>query len=253
MHQRTWYQPVDDATWTRLRERLKSGQIVGTKNDRRNQMHIELLAITPNAEELIERAGRTAHQSLEHQKVDSTAKFVRMLIKRGHHSVIEHASATFRVLGISRACTHQLVRHRLCSFTQQSQRYVNEDSFKYVVPKAISDNPEAIGVFRSFISQARWAYKQLHYLGIKNEDARFVLPNATQSEIVITANFREWRHIIQSRGSAPAQWEIREVAIAILRRLKEEAPNVFADLEIDEETRTVYRRRLRPCYRMNRN
>lgn len=205
------------------------------------KMNVELLAITPNAELLIESAGRTAYLSFDSQKPGSEKKFIQMLMKRGHESVLEHASATFRVTGVSRAFTHQLVRHRLCSFTQQSQRYVDESSFEYVVPESIRSCRRAMELFRAFINRARWIYAELQCLGIKNEDARFVLPNAITSEIVVTANFREWRHIIQLRGGSHAQWEIRRVAIAILKQLKALAPTTFGDLEIDEEREIVQR------------
>lgn len=204
-------------------------------------MNVELISITPYAERLIERAGRTAYQSHSSLELGSEEKFIRRLLKLGHESVLEHASATFRITGISRAFTHQLVRHRLCSFTQQSQRYVDESSFRFVEPDAIRKNLKAHDFFVASMRGCKVAYLALQELGIKNEDARFVLPNATQSEIVVTANFREWRHIIQLRGSSHAQWEIRRGAIAILRKLKDLAPTVFGDLEIDEESETIVR------------
>lgn len=202
-------------------------------------MEIDLLSITPGAERHIERAGRTAYLSSRRVTAESAGPFIRMLIERGHTSVLEHASASFRIRGVSRAFTHQLVRHRLCSFTQQSQRYVDESSFRFVEPESITNNFEARPVFTDAVYEARKAYVALQRLGIPKEDARFVLPNATQSEIVITANFREWRHIIQLRGSQGAQWEIRRVAIGVLRILKEKAPNVFGDLEIDLQKQVV--------------
>ncbi len=160
-----------------------------------------------------------------------------MLVKSGHHSVLEHASATFRIQGASRACTHQLVRHRLASITQQSQRYVSEDRFDYVEPPSVQSNPEAHELFVDFVEKARETYQRLQEIGIKNEDARFVLPNAVESEVVVTANFREWRHILAMRGSKRAQWEIVQVVLEVLRILKENAPAVFCDLEPRSEGR----------------
>ena len=180
-------------------------------------MEVELLTITPDAERLIEAAGRTCYDTGDRAGADTAAKFIRMLIRRGHLSVLEHASATFRVRGVSRALTHQLVRHRLASYSQRSQRYVKEDGFGYVTPPGISENEEAGRVYEEFVETVRDTYNRLLELGVFPEDARFVLPNATATEIVITANFREWRHIIGLRGEAAAQWEIRRLAIAGLK------------------------------------
>jgi thymidylate synthase (FAD) len=254
-------------------DRSTDALVAGT----REAMHVELIAITPDAERVIESAGRTAYLSFDRQTdrpiakavsggetrffraeenpgldlarphgsfeadgkrwqtirvwKNSAEKFVEMLVKSGHHSVLEHASATFRIRGASRACTHQLVRHRLASITQQSQRYVSEDRFDYIEPPSVQANPEAHELFVDFVEKARETYQRLQEIGIKNEDARFVLPNAVESEMVITANFREWRHILMMRGSKRAQWEIVQVMVEVLRILKEKAPAVFCDLE----------------------
>ncbi len=200
---------------------------------------VELLSITPNAEKLIEAAGRTSYMSFDKQSQDSEKRFIRMLVKSGHHSVLEHAYATFRISGASRSFTHQLVRHRLCSIIQQSQRYVDESNFDYIEPDSIKNNPKAHSVFVDFMDKAKEAYLKLNGLKIKKEDARYVLPNAVESQIVVSANFREWRHVIDLRGKAQAQWEIRRVAVEILKALKKHAPNVFGDFEIDEEKEII--------------
>lgn len=204
-------------------------------------MRVELLFITPDAEKLIETAGRTSYLSLDKQGENTEKEFIRMLLKIGHYSVLEHAYATFRIAGISRAFTHQLVRHRLCSFTQQSQRYVDESNFNYVEPASIKDNSKAHLLFTKFMGEARRIYSELQRLGIGNEDARFVLPNAVESQIVVTANLREWRHIIGLRGNPDAQWEIREVAIEVLKILQKHVPTVFEDFEIDEQSGIIKR------------
>ncbi len=200
---------------------------------------VELLSITPNAEKLIEAAGRTAYMSFDKQGKDTEKRFIRMLVKSGHHSVLEHAYATFRISGASRSSTHQLVRHRLCSFIQQSQRYVDESSFNYIEPDSIRNNSEAHSVFVDFMDKAKEAYLKLNRLKIKKEDARYVLPNAVESQIVVSANFREWRHIINLRGKSQSQWEIRRVAIEILKILKNHAPTVFGDFEVDKEKEII--------------
>ncbi len=196
-------------------------------------MEVDLLAVTPDAEKVIEEAGRTCYMSHERASDTGTAKFIRMLVSRGHLSVLEHAIATFRVKGISRAATHQIVRHRLCSFSQRSQRYVKEAGQTPVMPPTIESNVEAAECFREAMASAQAAYDSLLKLGVPKEDARFVMPNATPSELVISANFRELRHIIAVRGSRGAQWEVRAMAACILEKMKDIAPNVFFDLDLD--------------------
>jgi len=202
-------------------------------------MRIELLYITPNAEKVIETAGRTSYQSFEKQTDNSYKPFIKMLIRNKHESVLEHATASFKISGISRALSHQLVRHRLCSFTQQSQRYVNEKNFNYIEPDDIKNNSTAHEIYIELMECIRNRYSQLRDLGIKKEDARFILPNSTESEIIMTANFRELRHVLTLRGEKAAQWEIRRLAIEILKILKKKVPVVFQDMEIDEENQII--------------
>ena len=190
---------------------------------------VDLLAITENAERVIEEAGRTCYLSFEKMSEDSAKRFIRMIIKSGHHSVLEHASATFRIKGGSRSFTHQIVRHRVASFSQQSQRYVSEESFDVITPPSIQKNEEALALFNDCMEQCRRTYHKLKEMEVRKEDARFVLPNAVESEIVVTANFREWRHIISLRMEKSAQWEIRAICTMILEKLVERAPIVFED------------------------
>ena len=196
-------------------------------------MEVELLAVTPDAERVIEEAGRTCYMSHQRASDAGRPKFIRMLVSKGHLSVLEHAIATFRIKGMSRAATHQIVRHRLCSFSQRSQRYVKEAGQRPVMPPSIEGNVEAAACFSEAMAYAQAAYDSLLKLGVPKEDARFVMPNATPSEIVISANFRELRHIIAVRGSRGAQWEVRTMAVRILEKMKNIAPNVFFDLDLD--------------------
>jgi thymidylate synthase (FAD) len=205
-------------------------------------MKVELLSITPDAEKLIETAGRISHLSYDKQTEDSYKEFIKRIIKLGHFSILEHAYATFKISGISRACSHQLVRHRICSFTQQSQRYVDESNFEYIIPDSVRNNLKAYELFTDFVNKAKSLYIELLKLGIKKEDARYVLPNATTTQIIMTANFREWRHIIELRGNINSQWEIRRIMIEILKILKSYAPNCFEDFEIDEERETIIKK-----------
>jgi len=195
-------------------------------------MKVELIYITPNPEKVIEEAGRTSYQSFNRIGEGSEKKFIRTIINLGHLSVIEHAVASFRIKDVSRSLTHQLVRHRLASFTQKSQRYVDEKHFTFVEPPKIEENPEAHKIYLDFMESVRETYRKLRDLKIPKEDARFVLPNATTTEIVVTANLREWRHIVELRGSKHAQWEIRRMTIEILKILKRKAPTVFEDFVI---------------------
>ena len=199
-----------------------------------------LLAITPDAEKLIEEAGRTCYLSLSKITDDSERNFIRSAIKRGHHSILEHASASFRILGASRAFTHQLVRHRIASFSQQSQRYVDEAEFNYIVPPEINTNSEALEIYREFIENSRKTYNRLREAGIKKEDARFILPNALESQIVFSANFREFRSVFNLRLDRAAQWEIRRVCLEMLLVLQEKAPSVFGDYTVNKEDWTAY-------------
>lgn len=198
-----------------------------------------LLAITPNPEKLIEEAGRTCYLSLSKITDDSERNFIRSAIKRGHHSILEHATASFRIIGASRSFTHQLVRHRLASFSQQSQRYVDEAEFNYIVPPDIAENEAALALYREFVENSRQTYEKFRELGIKKEDARFILPNALESQIVFSANFREFRTVFNLRLDRAAQWEIRRVCLEMLKVLREKAPSVFGDYIIDEDNWTA--------------
>lgn len=193
-------------------------------------MRIRLIAITPDAEKLIEYAGRVCWRTTLPPTQSGTASFIKALIERGHLSVIEHPSATFEISGISRACSHQLVRHRLASYSQESQRSVNMADPEFVVPPSIAEHHEASTLLSIFLNNACIAYSMLGKLGIPKEDARFVLPNATATRIVMTMNFREYRHFIRVRADKAAQWEIRNLAKEILKVLYTECPSVFEDL-----------------------
>jgi thymidylate synthase (FAD) len=192
-------------------------------------MKIELLSYTPAGEYLIERAARVCYRSDPTPKSESGA-LIRKCIRRGHESVIEHANATFLIEGISRACSHQIVRHRLASYSQESQRYVLMNEIEFVVPVSIAINKKALEIYTKFLGASQMAYLELKALEIPKEDARFVLPNATPTRIVMTANLREYRHFIKVRYAPAAQWEIQRVADVILDFLNEIFPNVFFDL-----------------------
>jgi len=196
------------------------------------QLAVELIAVTPDPEKVIEQAGRTCYLSFDRVDDDSQSAFIRRLITMGHESPLEHAYATFRVRNCSRAMTHQLVRHRLMAISQQSQRYVDEEEFAYVVPEDLP--AEFVEDFHRDMRTIQRMYQKWRDRGVRKEDARFVLPNACVSEIVVSANFREWRHIFSLRLSAKAQWEIRKACGLMLAILRERAPACFGDIAAAE-------------------
>jgi thymidylate synthase (FAD) len=178
-------------------------------------------------EGLLELAGRACYRSAGRGE---PGKFLRARLREGHESIIEHASVTFEISGISRACSHQLVRHRLASYSQESQRYVDMREPEFVVPPSVAESPEAQAVWDEFAAQVTETYRRLRQLGVRKEDARFVLPNATATRIIVTMNFRSLRHFFTVRGDKAAQWEIRALALEMLRQVHALAPSVFADL-----------------------
>jgi len=191
-------------------------------------MEVTLIAITPDAQKVIEQAGRTCWQSFDKAEDNSQEGFIRRLLAMEHESPLEHAYATFRIRGCSRAMTHQLVRHRLMAVSQQSQRYVDEKQFEYVVPETMP--PEFVDDFHGDMKIIQQMYQKWRDRGLKKEDARFVLPNACTSEIVVSADFREWRHILKLRLAKKAQWEIRKSCRMMLEILGKHAPACFEDI-----------------------
>jgi thymidylate synthase (FAD) len=196
-------------------------------------VHVEIIGITTypqydgGAEALLEHAGRACYRS---EAKGTPGKFLRARIREGHESLIEHASVTFEISGISRACSHQLVRHRLASYSQESQRYVDMSAPEFVVPPSVARDPEAQAIWDEFMEQVTDAYRRLRELGVRKEDARFVLPNAAATRIIVTMNFRSLRHLFSVRCDKAAQWEIRDLALEMLRRVYDVAPSVFGDL-----------------------
>jgi thymidylate synthase (FAD) len=207
-------------------------------------MEVELMAITPRAEDVIEKACRTCYLSFHrYNPPASTEELIKKVIRKGHHSVLEHAYATFRIKGGSRVFTHEMVRHRLMSPSQESQRYVEygkTKEFEYVIPPAIESTPFK-DEFKNKASELKEFYEEMVKAGIPKEDARYILPNATVSEIVLSANFRELRHIFEVRCMPRAHWEIREICLEMLKIMKKEAPIVFWDFVIDQENKIAHR------------
>ena len=189
----------------------------------------------------IEYCGRICYRSKDKITDDSAKRFVEKITKSGHHSVLEHFSITAIVI-CSRACSHQLVRHRIAAYSQESMRYCNygkDDSLKVICPPSIGLEPgDYEEGFKLPIQQEIWirqidtAYQE--YLselaeGVRPEDARYVLPNATKTELAVTFNVRQWKHFFKMRCDKHAQWEIRDIAISIQDNLKSHFPSVFGE------------------------
>jgi thymidylate synthase (FAD) len=196
-------------------------------------MNVELIAVTRylrgdgKPEELLEHAGRVCYRSGGR---GDREKFLQARIREGHESIVEHASATFEISDVSRACSHQLVRHRIASYSQESQRYVDMSNPEWVLPPAVGEDAKARVVWERFAGEVEIAYRALRELGVRKEDSRFVLPNATATRIVVTMNFRELLHLFRLRISPAAQWEIRGVCVRMLELVYPIAPNIFGGL-----------------------
>jgi thymidylate synthase (FAD) len=202
---------------------------------------------------LVEFAGRACYQSWSkpNPRTATNAGYLRHIIDVGHFSVLEHATVSFYITGISRSCTHELIRHRHFSYSQLSQRYVPEHDSEVVVPPGMEDDPETQAIFTAAADASRATYTELlarleaKFMGDEPSErlgalrrkqarqaARAVLPNATETRIVVTGNYRAWRHFIAMRASEHADVEIRRLAIACLRELVAVAPQVFDDFQI---------------------
>lgn len=221
-------------------------------------MKVELIAHTPEPEKLAATAAKLCYSSsditslrdgLSDDKVDS---FIDMIVSIGHESVLEHVSFTFGIEGISRACSHQLVRHRIASYSQKSQRYVNENGFEFITPPEIEALPEAKEEFDRIMDEITASYEKIADMltdkhkadliadgmdekqssskarKLANEDARFLLPNACETKILVTMNVRSLFNFFRHRCCNRAQWEIRAVANEMLRLCLEAAPHIFA-------------------------
>ena len=196
-------------------------------------MNVQLLSHTPNPEQLVAASAKLCYSAasiadLAAIEADKAAEFIDKL-PEAHQSPLEHVSFTFGIEGVSRAMLAQITRHRIASFSVQSQRYVDmSDGFGYVIPPSIAANQDALDEYEHFMDRADLVYTYLRSCGIPAEDARFVLPNACETRMIVTMNARELLHFFSLRCCKRAQWEIRAVADEMLRLCKEVAPEIFA-------------------------
>lgn len=201
-------------------------------------MNVKLIAYTPNAELLCAKAMRGCRTSELAYRLNLNGEYVKHLIrlakKLGHLDVLEHASFTFSVAKISRSCSHQLVRHRIATFSQQSMRSVDMSDLtpaNFVVPETVKKDPVASATFYETLEKCLKSYKTMRQRGIPKEDARFILPIASPTNITFTMNARELLHFFKLRLSTDAQWEIRNLAKEMLKLVKEIAPTIFEDVK----------------------
>ena len=211
-------------------------------------MKVTLITHTPDAEKIIAAAAKLCYSNadidtlLDGLTPEKTEKFLDMLTALGHASPIEHVTFTFGIEGVSRALLAQITRHRIASFSVQSQRYVKENSFTFVTPPAIAEDSEALALYQSAMDDAFAAYQKLaetlekKYLAVMDrraaekkaiEDARFVLPNACTTKMILTMNARSLMNFFELRCCNRAQWEIRAVATEMCALVKEVCPTLF--------------------------
>jgi thymidylate synthase (FAD) len=211
-------------------------------------LQVEWKGDSTDGERLAEFAGRLCYMSQHNPAKRETGEYLENIKKQGHGSVLEHANYSLLLEGVSRSLTHELVRHRAgFSYSQLSQRYVDESEANFVMPPAVIGDANLEQAWRSQIEQAQaayvgmveqlmqrygWVADKVHRRKMAREAARAVLPNATETKIVVTANARAWRTMLELRSSEAAELEIRRLAVAVLRLLAAEAPSFFSDFEI---------------------
>ncbi len=194
-------------------------------------MNVVLIRHTYDPDDLAALAARVCYSSQSVNEIDMDGdqkeKLIKRVVKSGHHSVLEHVSFTYALEGLSRVATHQLVRHRLASYSQQSHRYTTIKENSFVIPPSITENKEALAVYKDALKKSMELYSRLIDMGIKKEDARFVIPQGVSSNIVVTMNARELLHFFTLRCCIRAQWEIRDASVEMLRLAKDKAPVIF--------------------------
>lgn len=196
-------------------------------------MMVKLVRHTPEPERTVAMSARLCYSPIgaaqleEKISDEQAANLVRKLVSMGHLSTLEHVTFTFAIEGVSRVLTHQLVRHRIASYSQQSQRYVKEHDFETIVPASIASKPEAKAKFDKLMTEIQAMYDEFIALDIPAEDARYILPNATETKIVCTFNVRSLLNFFSLRCCTRAQWEIRALANEMLRQCQAVAPVIF--------------------------
>ena len=192
-------------------------------------MKIELLQHTPAPESFIGKVAGICYGKLETSTEEQHVKRAAHCVEKGHLSTLRFAHATFHISGISRVCSHQLVRSKFLDFLQRSQRYCNEQDSNIAIPESILNDAKKLKRFEDAVAYNYAVYANLVADGIKKEDARMILPQCTDTELIVTGNFQAWLDFIKLRDTKEAQWEIRVVAQEIKHQLAEIAPNIFGE------------------------
>jgi thymidylate synthase (FAD) len=195
-------------------------------------MNVKLIGFTPNPEKIPALAAKLTHSKTKPEELEKTSDnelkaILKQVMNLGHTSVIEHTNFTFAISDVSRSLTHQLVRHRIASYAQQSQRYVNLNEPNYVTPPKILKNKKMKKAYDETMKNIWVEYNKLLNLGIPAEDARFILPNGACTNIIVTMNARSLLNFFELRCCQHAQWEIRKLANIMLREVKKVAPTIF--------------------------
>ena len=198
--------------------------------------NVTLIWITPNAEQVIEKAGRTCYKSKSEITSNNTKKFIKMIIEKGHDSVLEHGVVSLRFI-CDRGVSHEIVRHRMGSYSQESTRYVNyKNGLEIIKPCFWNSDFCGYDFWLDAMTFSELQYKNLIKSGATPQEARSVLPNSLKTELVMTANFREWRHVLKLRLSKQAHPQIREIMFMALNILHNECPIVFESFDFSEES-----------------
>jgi thymidylate synthase (FAD) len=198
-------------------------------------MDVKLLTHTPEPDRVVATAARLCYSPQAAAEVwtgftpEKQGEFITKLTSYGHYSPFEHVSFTLAIAGVSRSLSHQLVRHRIASYSQRSQRYINEGAFQVVIPPTVAKEPAAREEFVRIIAEINEAYNRLTKLGIPREDARYLLPNACQTQLIMTMNARSLLHFITLRCCRRAQWEIQELAWKVRSEVMKVAPLLFQE------------------------
>jgi thymidylate synthase (FAD) len=214
---------------------LGQGLKIKYKMAKVESLRVELLSYTQDPEQNVVAGIRQCYSKVGAEELkekttqETRERLISQVIGSGHTSTVEHASFTFGIEGISRACSHQLVRHRIASFSQQSQRYVDlsKEELGYILPPTIAADEKQKEKYTQVMEELEKKYKELIESGVKPEDARYILPNACQTKMVVTMNARSLLNFFQERTCQRAQWEIRALANQMLEKVKPVAPKIF--------------------------
>ncbi|KYK24309.1 hypothetical protein AYK25_00275 [Thermoplasmatales archaeon SM1-50] len=215
-------------------------------------MNVKLIGHTLHPEEIPAMAATLTHSKIKPEDLDNLSgtdksEVLEQVLKLGHTSVIEHASFTFAISDVSRSLTHQLVRHRIASYSQQSQRYVNLNESNYVIPPSIQKNKKMVKAYEETMMVIWEQYNKLLRMKIPAEDARYVLPNATCTNIMVTMNARSLLNFFELRCCLHAQWEIRLLANRMLKEVKKLAPTIFKNAGPSCKTKGICPEKKKNC------